>query len=86
MNTREGIAARKDEDGYHHGPAPLGFATDDGQLVEDEQYHEVVAALEMVQKGEPSKRKAADRLDCARLTVNRGLERADLYGLRRPNA
>jgi len=81
MNTREGIAARKDEDGYHHGPAPLGFAKDDGQLVEDEQYHEVVAALEMVQKGELSKRKAADRLDCARSTVNRALDRADLYGL-----
>lgn len=81
MNTREGIAARKNEDGYHHGPAPLGFSKDDGQLIEDGQYNEVVAALEMVQKGELSKRKAADRLDCARSTVGRALDRADLYGL-----
>lgn len=81
MNTREGIAARKEEDGYHHGPAPLGFEKDDGHLVEGENYHEVVATLEMVQKGELSKRKAATRLDCARSTVGRALDRADLYGL-----
>jgi len=81
MNTREGIAARQNEDGYHHGPAPLGFEKDDGQLIEDENYHDVVAVLDMVQKDELSKRKAADRLDCARSTVSRALERSELYGL-----
>jgi len=81
MNTREGIAARQQQDDYHHGPAPLGFEKDDGQLVEAQNYHDVVAVLEMVQKGELSKRKAADRLNCARSTVNRGLDRSDLYGL-----
>jgi len=81
MNTREGIAARQNEDGYHHGPAPLGFEKDDGQLIEDENYHGVVAVLDMVQKDELSKRKAADRLDCARSTVSRALERSELYGL-----
>ena len=81
MNTREGIAARQNEDGYHHGPAPLGFEKDDGQLIEDENYHNVVAVLDMVQKDELSKRKAADRLDCARSTVSRALERSELYGL-----
>jgi DNA invertase Pin-like site-specific DNA recombinase len=81
MNTREGIAARQSEENYHHGPAPLGFEKDDGQLIEAENYHDVVATLDMVQKDELSKRKAADRLDCARSTVSRALERSDLYGL-----
>jgi len=81
MNTREGIAARQEQDDYHHGPAPLGFQKDDGRLIEAEDYHEVVATLEMVQKGDLSKRKAATRLDCARSTVTRALDRADLYGL-----
>jgi len=81
MNTREGIAARQENEDYHHGPAPLGFLKDDGQLVETEHYHDVVAALEMVQKDELSKRKAAERLDCARSTIGRALERSELYGL-----
>jgi len=33
------------------------------------------------QKDELSKRKAAKRLDCARSTVSRALERSELYGL-----
>lgn len=81
MNTREGIAARQSEEDYHHGPAPLGFEKDDGQLIESGNYHEVVAALDMVQKDELSKRKAAERLDCARSTVSRARERSELYGL-----
>lgn len=81
MNTREGIAARQENEDYHHGPAPLGFSKDDGRLVETEDYHDVVAALEMVQRGELSKRKAAERLDCARSTIGRALKRAELYGL-----
>lgn len=81
MNTKEGLAARKENDDYHHGPAPLGFEKDDGHLIEAPSYHDVVATLEMVQKDELSKRKAARRLDCARSTVGRALERAELYGL-----
>lgn len=81
MNTKEGIAARKQNDDYHHGPAPLGFEKDDGHLIEGPNYHDVVATLEMVQKDELSKRKAARRLDCARSTVGRALKRVKLYGL-----
>jgi DNA invertase Pin-like site-specific DNA recombinase len=81
MNTKEGIAARQQREDYHHGPAPLGFAKDDGQLVEAGNYHEVVATLDSVQKGETSKRKAAARLDCSRSTVGRALDRGELYGL-----
>ncbi|WP_254839890.1 recombinase family protein [Natronomonas marina] len=81
-NTREGIAARRaDDDEYHHGPAPLGFEKDDGHLIEGDDYHQVVAVLDMVQKGELSKRKAAARLDCGRATVSRALDRAELYGI-----
>lgn len=81
QRTRDGIAARQQNEAYHHGPAPLGFDKDNGELIEAGNYHDVVATLEMVQKDELSKRKAAKRLDCARSTVIRGLERSDLYGL-----
>ncbi|WP_420192001.1 recombinase family protein [Haloplanus salinarum] len=81
MNTREGIAARKQEDGYHHGPAPLGFEKNEGRLVEAENYHDVVAVLDMVQKDELSKRKAAQRLDCSRSTIGQALDRTEFHGL-----
>lgn len=81
MNTREGIAARQREEGYHHGPAPIGFSKDDGQLIEAENYHDVVAVLDMVQKNELSKRKAAQHLGCSRSTIGRALDRVELYGL-----
>jgi DNA invertase Pin-like site-specific DNA recombinase len=81
QNIREGIAARQKNDDYHHGPAPLGFEKDDGRLVEGPHYQQVVAVLDMVQKGELSKRKASRRLDCSRSTVKRAVERAELYGL-----
>ena len=81
MNTKEGIAARQQREDYHHGPAPLGFEKDDGQLIEAGDYHEVVATLDEVQKQNLSKRKAAERLDCARSTVSRALDRDELYGL-----
>lgn len=81
LNTREGIAARMQEDGYHHGRPPIGFAKDDGHLIKSDSYHDVVATLDMVQKGELSKRAAARELDCGRPTVDRALDRAELYGL-----
>lgn len=82
MNTREGIAARQNEEGYHHGRPPLGFKKDDGHLVEDTNYHDVVAALDMVEKGDLSKRAAARELGTSRPTIDRALDRAELYGLR----
>lgn len=81
MNTREGIAARQQEDDYHHGRPPLGFEKDDGSLIEGPAYDRVVAVLEMVQKDELSKRKAAEELGTSRPTINRALERNELYGL-----
>lgn len=81
QRTKDGIAARQQNEDYHHGPAPLGMEKNDGLLVEGDNYHEVVSALEMVEKGELSKRKAAKRLETSRKTINRALDRADLYGL-----
>lgn len=81
QRTREGIAARMAEEGYHHGRPPLGFEAEDGHLIQDENYHDVTATLEMVQKGELSKRRAARELNVGRPTIDRALDRAELYGL-----
>lgn len=79
--VKEGIAARMEADDYHHGPPPLGFNKDDGALIQAENYDQVVSALEMVSNGNLSKRKAARELECARSTIGRALNRAELYGL-----
>lgn len=81
QRTKEGIQARMQSDEYHHGPAPLGFEKDDGSLVPGSDHDRVVSTLEMVQKGDLSKRKAAQELDTSRPTIDRSLERADLYGI-----
>lgn len=80
MNTKEGIAARQQEEDYHHGRPPLGFEKDDGRLIEGENYDRVCAVLDMVEKGELSKRKAARELDTSRTTITRAVERGELYG------
>jgi DNA invertase Pin-like site-specific DNA recombinase len=81
MNTKEGIAARQQEKNYHHGRPPLGFEKDDGRLIEGENYDRVCAVLDMVQKGELSKRKAARELDTSRTTITRALDRTGLYSI-----
>lgn len=81
MNTKEGIAARQQDDDYHHGRPPLGFEKNDGRLIEGENYDQVCAVLDMVAKGKLSKRKAAGELDTSRTTISRALERNNLYGL-----
>jgi len=81
QRTREGIAARQESDDYHHGPAPLGFEKRDGQLVQGDNYHDVTAALDMIRKGDLSKRQGAMELDTSRRTIDRALDRGELYGL-----
>jgi DNA invertase Pin-like site-specific DNA recombinase len=82
QRTKEGIAVRMNSDEeYHHGPAPLGFKKDDGELVESDNYDKVVKVLEMKQKGNIGTREAARELDCGTATVNRALNRGDLYPL-----
>lgn len=81
-NVSEGIAARQQNDEYHHGPAPLGFEKNNGQLIEGPNFHRIVATLDNVASGETSKRQAANQLNTSRRTVQRAVEeRADLYGL-----
>lgn len=81
--VREGIAVRVDEADYYNGSAPLGFEKDgDGGLIEADGDDRVCAVLEMVAKGDLSKRQAASDLGCGRKTVSRLLDdRPELYGL-----
>jgi DNA invertase Pin-like site-specific DNA recombinase len=81
QRVREGIQTRMNNDDYHHGPAPLGFDKDDGYLVESGNFDQVRTVLEMVLDDELSKRRAARQLDSSRRTVNRALERLELYNL-----
>jgi DNA invertase Pin-like site-specific DNA recombinase len=81
QRTKEGIRTRMQEDDYHHGPAPLGFEKNDGHLREAPEYDHVRATLELVAQDEMSKRKAAAELDTSRRTINRALERRELYAL-----
>ena len=81
-NVAEGIAARQANSDYHHGPAPLGFEKEDGQLIEAAAYDRVCTVLDAVVRGEMSKRQASKELDTSRRTVQRAIEdRSELYGL-----
>lgn len=79
--TKEGLAVRMENEEYHHGPAPLGFNKEDGRLSEGDDYDNVCSVLDMVAKDELSKRKAAEELGTSRATINRALERGELYAL-----
>lgn len=79
--TKEGIRTRMQNEEYHHGPAPLGFQKDDGYLIEAANYDRVRTVLQEVDHGAMSKRKAARELDTSRRTINRALDRRDLYSL-----
>lgn len=82
QRTKEGIAAKMRNPEYAHGPAPLGYHKEEGRLIENEDHDRVVSALEMVAKGDLSKRKAARELDTSRATIRRAIEeRPELYGL-----
>lgn len=81
QRVKEGIRTRMQNEEYHHGPAPLGFKKNDGHLIEASDYDRVRSVLELVEDGELSKRKAARELDTSRRTINRALDRSELYGL-----
>lgn len=81
QRAREGIAARQANDEYHHGRPPLGFEKENGELHDASNYDSVCSVLEMVVKEEMSKRKAAKELQTSRKTIDRALERGELYGL-----
>jgi DNA invertase Pin-like site-specific DNA recombinase len=68
QNVRQGIAARQESEDYHHGPAPLGFEKDSGELIESGNYHRVCETLEQVAIGEMSQRQAASELILTAIT------------------
>lgn len=80
--VREGIAARQESDEYFHGPAPIGFRKEDGNLLESTEYDRVCSILDMVDSDEMSQREAARRLDCGPKTIRRAInDNPELYGL-----
>jgi len=82
QRTREGIAARMEADEeYHHGRPPIGFESDNGKLYQNERYDQIGATLELVIEDKLSKRQAAHELNTSRKTIDRALERRELYGL-----
>lgn len=81
QRVRDGIAARQESDEYHHGRPPLGFEKEDGRLYEAPNYDKVCLTLDQVEAGEKSKRQAAEDLDTSRPTIDRSLDRGELYGL-----
>lgn len=81
QRVREGIRMRMENEDYHHGPPPLGFQKEDGYLIEDANFDRVRTVLDLVIDDELSKRKAARELDTSRRTINRCLDRLELYSL-----
>jgi len=81
QRVRDGIAARQESDDYHHGRPPLGFNKEDGELYEAPNYDKVCLTLDQVEADEKSKRQAAQELNTSRPTIDRALERGELYGL-----
>lgn len=81
QRVREGLKVRMENEDYHHGPAPLGFKKNDGHLIEAANFDHVRTILEQVAADDLSKRKAARELDTSRRTINRALERQELYSI-----
>lgn len=66
---------------YEGGRPPLGFEVEDGELVSNERYEEIRISLQHFRDGELSKKKAAERIGCARSTVTNMASKPDLYQL-----
>ena len=72
------------DDPRRPGRPPLGFDKVDGELVPADDIDEVRSVLSMRRKNEISKRKAADRLGVSIRTINRAMDRIEMYGIRPP--
>ena len=81
--TRSGIEAAK-QAGKHTGRPSFGFDVADGYLTPNEDYDIAVEIIDRIEKGE-RKRLTARHAGVARLTIDRILERKDLYGITRRN-
>jgi DNA invertase Pin-like site-specific DNA recombinase len=63
------------------GRPPLGFTSEEGELVPDEDYGLICSVLQDVRLGSKSKRQAAAEIGCTRQTVGAALDRPQLYAL-----
>ena len=83
QRAKEGIQARIQSDEPHnHGPAPIGFESENGKLFPTERHDRICTVLELVESGEMSKRQASRELNCTRKTISNAIqERPELYGL-----
>lgn len=75
--TRSGIEAAK-QAGKHTGRPPFGFGMADGYLSPNADYDVAVEIIERIEKGE-SKRSTARYAGVSRATIDRILDRKDLY-------
>lgn len=83
QRTKDGIRTlQANKDDYHHGRPPLGFDNVNAELVPADNYNTVCSVLDLVHRGEMSKRKASKQLDCARATISTAIQdRPELYDL-----
>lgn len=63
------------------GRPPIGTTSEGGRLAPDENYDDVCRTLQRVADDDLAKTRAADRLGCARKTIDNALDRPDLYRL-----
>ncbi|ERG88788.1 MAG: hypothetical protein J07HX5_00934 [halophilic archaeon J07HX5] len=67
---------------YHTGRPPLGFDSENGELVRLNRHRDICATLQMVDTGEVSKAAAAREPDCSRKAITRILQnRRNMYRL-----
>lgn len=66
---------------HNGGRPPLGTTSEGGVLQPDDNYHDVCRTLQRYIDGEISKRRAADRLDCAPQTIEAAADRPAMYQL-----
>lgn len=63
------------------GRPPLGCTSNDGRLAPADDYDKTCRVLQKVKDGDLSKTRAADKLACARKTIDNALDRPELYRL-----
>ncbi|WP_121822100.1 hypothetical protein [Halostella salina] len=66
---------------WQGGRPPLGCTSEGGRLAPDVNYDTVCRTLQRVEDGDMSKTRAADKLSCARKTIDNALDRPELYRL-----
>ena len=82
--VQQGLDVRLSDPEYHHGPAPIGFAKDDGRLVPTHEYPAVCRVLAAIESDDMSVTAAAETLGTSRTTLYRALQHPERYELDDP--